>query len=165
MENEKGLAFDTEGLKGSRRRILGQGASVMASELGSKPILVLASHLLLPPYEQLPGSYGHPDLCHRPCVHMQRSGSCLAGASCNFCHEKHARPPWKLSKRLRSMLKEMTRATLMDLLLHHIYDRVVKHQLVVESKELLQFLESERFAEPQPKHSSTECGDLRRLTW
>ena len=63
------------------------------------------------------------------------------------------------------MLKKMPRATLMDLLLHHIYDRVVKHQLVFESKELLQFLESERFAEPQPKHPSTDCGDLRRLTW
>ena len=125
----------------------------------------LASHLLLPPYEGLPGSYGHPELCHRPCVHMLKSGSCLAGASCGFCHEKHDRPVWKLSKRLRSMLKEMPRATLMDLLLRQIYDRVVKHQLLFEAKELLQFLQSERFAEPQPTHPNADHGDLRRLAW
>ena len=53
----------------------------------------------------------------------------------------------------------------MDLLLRQIYDRVVKHQLLSEAKELLQFLESERFAEPQPTHPNADHGDLRRLAW
>ena len=161
---DEGLEFKTAGLRGSRRRIVAHRALVMASELGSKPILELANHLLLPPDEVLPGSYGHPELCRRPCVHMHRFGSCLAGANCAYCHEQHHRAPWKLSKHRRSMLQKMPRATLMDLLLHHIYGRVVKHQLLSEAKELLQYLENERCAEPQHTHLNINCNDSPRLS-
>ena len=34
------------------------------------------------------GSYGHPDLCRRPCIQLAR-GSCRKGKSCGFCHFSH----------------------------------------------------------------------------
>ena len=35
------------------------------------------------------GSFGHPDFCSRPCVHMQR-GFCQKGSACSYCHLPHA---------------------------------------------------------------------------
>ena len=34
------------------------------------------------------GSYGHPNICRRPCILFTR-GTCQAGADCNFCHVNH----------------------------------------------------------------------------
>ena len=135
----------------------------MVSGLANKPILELARHLPEPSCERLPGSYGHPDLCHRPCVHMQRSGSCLAGESCGYCHERHHRQPHKLPKPIRSMLREMPRARAMDLLLPHIHHRVAQHQLLPEAQELLQSLERERCSEPQSTHLDANSTDLQQL--
>eukprot|EP00913_Durusdinium_trenchii_P021016 g19749.t1 len=41
--------------------------------------------------EALPslGSWGHPELCRRPCVFWVKQQSCAAGANCNFCHLEH----------------------------------------------------------------------------
>ena len=51
----------------------------------------------------------------------------------------------------------------MDLLLHQIYDRVVKHQLLSEAKELLGSLQDERCSEPQPTHTNASWSDLQQL--
>ena len=34
------------------------------------------------------GSYGHPNICRRPCILMMR-GTCQKGADCGFCHLAH----------------------------------------------------------------------------
>ena len=135
----------------------------MASGIGCKPILELARHLSLPQSERLPGSYGHPQLCQQPCVHMLRAGSCKAGVSCSFCHEQHHRPPRKISKRFRDELGKMERATVMDLLLPHIYLRVMKHNLLPEARELMQSLESERHSERQHLHLDLSSTDVLQL--
>ena len=54
----------------------------------------------------LRGSFGHPDLCPRPCIYY-RSGSCSSGAACAFCHMPHSRRPLRLDKRHREALKRM----------------------------------------------------------
>ena len=34
------------------------------------------------------GSYGHPNICRRPCILLMR-GACQKGADCGFCHLAH----------------------------------------------------------------------------
>ena len=141
-----------------------QAMSSGQAGLGSKPILELARHLLPSPNARVPGSHGHPELCHRPCVHMQRFGSCLAGANCGYCHEQHDRPPWKVAKPLRRTLQRLERATLMDLLLNHIHRRVEEQQMLPEAQALLQSLENERCLERQPSYVEISRRDLYKLS-
>lgn len=53
-----------------------------------------------------PGSFGHPDLCPRPCIYF-RTGTCTSGVDCTFCHMPHSKRPLRLDKRHREALKRM----------------------------------------------------------
>ena len=37
-----------------------------------------------------PASWGHPDLCSRPCVYVFHRGHCNLRFECGFCHAAHA---------------------------------------------------------------------------
>lgn len=56
-----------------------------------------------------PGSFGHPDLCLRPCLYFA-SGSCSNGNHCEFCHLQHPRRPSRLDKRNRATFDKMSPA-------------------------------------------------------
>eukprot|EP00438_Fugacium_kawagutii_P003458 Skav217389 [mRNA] locus=scaffold532:132571:134771:- [translate_table: standard] len=53
-----------------------------------------------------PGSYGHPALCHRPCVRFAK-GTCEMGDECSYCHlAGHSRSVHP-DKRQRGQLQKM----------------------------------------------------------
>eukprot|EP00930_Biecheleria_cincta_P084480 TRINITY_DN73942_c0_g1_i1.p1 TRINITY_DN73942_c0_g1~~TRINITY_DN73942_c0_g1_i1.p1 ORF type:complete len:446 (+),score=68.00 TRINITY_DN73942_c0_g1_i1:23-1339(+) len=49
------------------------------------------------------GSFGHPDLCRRECIHFARN-QCTSDANCNFCHLDHSQTT-RLDKKQRNVLK------------------------------------------------------------
>ncbi|CAE7447352.1 unnamed protein product [Symbiodinium sp. CCMP2456] len=95
------------------------------------------------------GSHGHPEMCHRPCVYMFKSGFCHLGSFCDHCHLLHEGPSLlKLDKKQRSKLKELSREDVMALLLPHIRHRVALHSLGPQTLELVQLLEAELPLDP-----------------
>ncbi|CAK0809780.1 unnamed protein product [Prorocentrum cordatum] len=68
-------------------------ASVDASAMG-------ASH-------QNAGSFGHPEMCVRPCLYFLR-GQCTNGGACRFCHYQHPTRPVHLGRQHRKTLEAMT---------------------------------------------------------
>eukprot|EP00439_Symbiodinium_sp_Y106_P074986 s815_g14.t1 len=95
------------------------------------------------------GSHGHPEMCHRPCVYMFKSGFCHLGSFCDHCHLRHEGPSLlKLDKKQRSKLKELSREDVMALLLPHIRHRVARNGLGPQTLELVQFLEAESIPDP-----------------
>ena len=90
------------------------------------------------------GSHGHPEMCHRPCVYIFKSGFCHLGSFCDHCHLPHEGPSLlKLDKKQRTKLREMSREDLMALLLPHIRYRVAVNGLGPQTRELLALLEEE----------------------
>ena len=91
------------------------------------------------------GSHGHPEMCHRPCVYMMKSGHCHLGSFCDHCHLPHAGPSLqKLDKKQRIKLKQMRREDVMALLLPHIRHRAAASGLAFQTRELMQLLEEEK---------------------
>ena len=90
------------------------------------------------------GSHGHPEMCHRPCVYMFKSGFCHLGSFCDHCHLPHEGPSLlKLDKKQRTKLREMCREDLIALLMPHIRHRVAANGLGAQTRELVQMLEEE----------------------
>lgn len=51
------------------------------------------------------GSFGHPEVCARPCL-FYASGKCDSGSACQFCHLPHVRIG-SLKRDLREHLRQM----------------------------------------------------------
>lgn len=68
-----------------------------------------------------PGSFGHPQLCGRPCLHLFRH--CANGADCEFCHIPHDAPK-QLDKQERLILRQLppqdSKAMLFPLMLQKV---------------------------------------------
>ncbi|CAE7359448.1 unnamed protein product [Symbiodinium sp. CCMP2592] len=62
------------------------------------------------------GSWGHPDVCRRPCIHFI-SGYCENGKDCAYCHLPHAEKMVKLDKRQRAMVQQLTHQELVSVVL------------------------------------------------
>lgn len=86
------------------------------------------------------GSYGHPELCHRPCINFMK-GVCKLGGECNFCHLPHTKVP-KFDKQQREVLSSLPKSTLLATILPHLRQRVVDHDLY-EAQEIVEMLERE----------------------
>lgn len=57
-----------------------------------------------------PGSFGHPELCSRPCIYFA-AGRCRNGGACKYCHLDHPTKPAYLSRRQRDGLQGMHGST------------------------------------------------------
>jgi len=53
-----------------------------------------------------PGSFGHPELCSRPCLYF-KAGECSNGMECCFCHASHPTRAVHLDKYNRQTLQKM----------------------------------------------------------
>ncbi|CAL1143246.1 unnamed protein product [Cladocopium goreaui] len=62
------------------------------------------------------GSYGHPELCRRPCLFLVQKQECLKGASCDFCHLEHSKLP-SLDGLQRRTLSSLSQSQLLPLLI------------------------------------------------
>ncbi|CAL1147017.1 unnamed protein product, partial [Cladocopium goreaui] len=90
------------------------------------------------------GSYGHPELCHRPCVHLAK-GQCDAGADCGYCHCQHNRPVHP-DKKQRVFLNSLSYAQLLATVIPYIRHR--SQSLPPGSFRLMQLLEREVLLRP-----------------
>ena len=54
------------------------------------------------------GTFGHPELCSRPCVHICKSGGCPMGMTCSYCHLPHRVARVNLDKKQRRVLCQMS---------------------------------------------------------
>ena len=54
------------------------------------------------------GSFGHPELCFRPCVYVTKGGGCPMGMMCRYCHLLHGEACIKPSKKERHLLSQMS---------------------------------------------------------
>ncbi|CAJ1337280.1 unnamed protein product [Effrenium voratum] len=77
------------------------------------------------------GSFGHPDLCAKPCIFLMR-GMCHRAEFCGYCHLEHRASPARLCKQDREYLGCFTAAEVVAMILPHLKSRVaslgVHHQ-------------------------------------
>ncbi|OLP77524.1 Allophanate hydrolase [Symbiodinium microadriaticum] len=111
------------------------------------------------------GSWGHPELCQRPCVHLAKGKACLAGASCCYCHGMHCRPPVKLDQSRRLIMQTMQEEDIRTLLWPHIQKRLEDLELAEQASRLMVLLASERELESSPQRAfqDIERKDLRKI--
>jgi len=84
---------------------------------------------------KIPGNWGHPDLCGRPCIFFAK-GECANGDSCGFCHLHHRKVP-HLDKRGRALLKTMTPEQRASLIAPLIMRKAVGMQLEEQASKML----------------------------
>jgi len=84
---------------------------------------------------KIPGNWGHPELCNRPCIFFARGG-CANGESCRFCHLAHSKAP-HLDKRERALLKAMTSEQRASLIVPLVARKAAALQLQEQVSELL----------------------------
>ena len=66
-----------------------------------------------------PGSFGHPQMCSRPCVYIVKRGFCHHGSQCGYCHGTHETGPVKIRKHLQKLFARMSREERMLIVLRH----------------------------------------------
>ena len=54
------------------------------------------------------GSFGHPELCFRPCVYVTKGGGCPMHMRCRYCHFQHTDACVKPNKKARHLLSQMS---------------------------------------------------------
>eukprot|EP00435_Cladocopium_sp_Y103_P011342 s3694_g2.t4 len=86
------------------------------------------------------GSYGHPNVCARPCILFLRD-KCYKADKCGFCHLIHESRPPTLDKQQRDYLKELSKVTFLKMLLPFVRKRVEGTELDVAV--VLQLMQAE----------------------
>jgi len=90
------------------------------------------------------GSYGHPELCRRPCLFWVQKKECVKGASCPFCHEDHEKLV-SLDKAQRSVIARLSDSEKIFLLLPLLRTKV--QQGWTEAKDVLELLQGSHVTE------------------
>jgi len=88
------------------------------------------------------GSYGHPEVCRRPCVHFKR-GFCKSGSDCKYCHLPHPAHEAKLDKKQRALLDGLSKAQLLGTALTFLYRRAQQKQMLEAARPILAIYEKE----------------------
>eukprot|EP00913_Durusdinium_trenchii_P009176 g8625.t1 len=92
------------------------------------------------------GSFGHPELCHRPCVHLAK-GQCKDGADCGYCHLEHGRPVHP-DRKQRQHFKSLSYPALLATLMPFIRNRWNALNQDLACSRLMDFLERELLLRP-----------------
>ncbi|CAE8723515.1 unnamed protein product [Polarella glacialis] len=92
-----------------------------------------------------PGSMAHPELCRRPCIYFA-AGSCANGSACGYCHLSHEHRPSHLDRRHRDVLRNLSEAVRLALLLPVLRCRAESIGLAAEAVEVLALLEDKAVA-------------------
>jgi len=86
------------------------------------------------------GSWGHPDVCRRPCIHFI-SGNCENGKDCAYCHLPHMEKMAKLDKRQRAMVQQLTHPELVSMVLPFCSRKAEEGGYADKAEEILGLLE------------------------
>ena len=107
------------------------------------------------------GSWGHPELCHRPCITFVK-GNCELAESCSFCHLPHVKVG-KLDKQQRRILATFPKSTLLAAILQNLRQRVEDQQLhgLHHATEIVLMLERELVLQPPQACADME---LKRIS-
>ncbi|CAE8645368.1 unnamed protein product [Polarella glacialis] len=100
-----------------------------------------------------PGSMAHPELCRRPCIYFA-AGSCANGSACGYCHLSHENRPSHLDRRHRDLLRNLSEAESLALLLPVLRFRAESTGLAAEAVEVLALLEDKTVACAGPSAAS-----------
>ncbi|CAE8743586.1 unnamed protein product [Polarella glacialis] len=100
-----------------------------------------------------PGSMAHPELCRRPCIYFA-AGSCANGSACGYCHLSHEHRPSHLDRRHRDLLRNLSEAECLALLLPVLRCRAESTGLAAEAVEVLALLEDRAVACAAPSEAS-----------
>ncbi|CAE8700126.1 unnamed protein product [Polarella glacialis] len=100
-----------------------------------------------------PGSMAHPELCRRPCIYFA-AGSCANGSACGYCHLSHEHRPSHLDRRHRDLLRNLSEAECLALLLPVLRCRAESTGLAAEAVEVLALLEDKAVACAAPSEAS-----------
>mmetsp|Transcript_66947 Transcript_66947/g.146726 ORF Transcript_66947/g.146726 Transcript_66947/m.146726 type:complete len:234 (+) Transcript_66947:84-785(+) len=108
------------------------------------------------------GSYGHPQICRRPCILFLHS-TCERAGDCGFCHLPHEPKTSSLDKQQREFLKSLPAVTVLEMLLPYVRKQV-EETLLPGAGALLQLVTSEISIRSGPQHRSLRCPwRLRRV--
>lgn len=94
-------------------------------------------------FQEIPtlGSYGHPNICRRPCILFLR-GNCGRFGDCGFCHLPHEKKAASFDKQQRDILKSLPSVTFMEMLLPYVRKQVEENE-IPGALAILQLLQSE----------------------
>ncbi|CAE8631616.1 unnamed protein product [Polarella glacialis] len=99
------------------------------------------------------GSMGHPELCRRPCNYFA-AGRCANGSACAYCHLSHESRPSSLDRGKRELLRNLSEAEFLALLLPVLRCRAESTGLAAEAVEVLALLEHKAVACASPSAAS-----------
>ncbi|CAE7881640.1 RPL35, partial [Symbiodinium microadriaticum] len=85
-----------------------------------------------------PGSYGHPEVCRKPCVFFQ-VGQCENGECCGYCHFHHKRPLMP-NQRQRSILRKLSQAELLHTFLPILWSEAGRTGIASEATHVVHIL-------------------------
>ena len=88
-------------------------------------------------------SYGHPELCSRPCVYSVKGDRCPAGLACGYCHLPHEAVGLRLNRRFRDLRDEATEQQLLATFLPYIQWKARMKGLLPSASHLIALLEAE----------------------
>ncbi|CAE7639852.1 unnamed protein product [Symbiodinium sp. CCMP2456] len=88
-----------------------------------------------------PGSYGHPEVCRKPCIFFQ-VGQCENGDSCGYCHLRHEKRPRLPDRRQRSVLRKLNKSELLQTFLPILWSEARRAGMVQEAEHVLEILEA-----------------------
>ncbi|CAE7039463.1 rab1D [Symbiodinium sp. CCMP2592] len=89
------------------------------------------------------GSFGHPELCDRPCVYMFKGAGCPSGMLCGFCHLPHRLGRIKLDKIRRGTLSQMSDQQRLLIFLPLVRQRASDMGLLPAVAKIVELLEAE----------------------
>lgn len=84
-----------------------------------------------------PGSFGHPELCRRPCMFFAQS-KCATGTMCTFCHLTHSFRPKNLERHHRLQLRRLSEQDRLALVLPLLRQRAEITGIAVSVAEILE---------------------------
>ena len=114
------------------------------------------------PDEHIPGSFGHPELCRRPCI-LFATGRCAPGYRCKYCHEPHDKHV-KMQKSTRIALHKLGATHRLQLLHEHLARKRYSIPAHLPRLDHLIRLVEEELARLSPQEPSVSSL-LRRRTW
>lgn len=86
------------------------------------------------------GSYGHPQLCNRPCINFVK-GTCKLAEECGFCHLPHVKFT-RFDMRQRQLLATLSKSTLLATVLPHLQQRMQDYGLH-QAMDIVEMIERE----------------------
>ena len=106
------------------------------------------------------GSFGHPELCSRPCIYMFKGAGCPSGMTCHYCHLPHCSGRIKLDKIRRGTLSQMNDQQRLFIFLPLVRQRASDTGLLPSVAKIVELLEAEMV---DPQVTPSVSSPMRKL--